>query len=209
MIGRLRSRPSSRGDLADVLDGLLVEPDPVARSGQPAREVVHDLASPGPAPRASSSHAACRLGEHRVVVGVVVAEDEAALAVGDVPGHDRHRGVPARLGDHALRHVDAVVEAGALDALAGEQIPHRSRRQQRRFEEAAERGFRAVRSGPGGRGRRSGATPPARALRRRGRASDRWESPRSGTVLASCRASDRSCSETNSLYRHTGNPCVA
>ena len=60
----------------------------------------------------SSRCSQCSRGsrQQRVVVGVVVAEDEAPLAVRDVPGRDAHAFAARDLADDAPRHVDAVRE---------------------------------------------------------------------------------------------------
>ena len=65
-----------------------------------------------PAPAISSSvlPVLARLAQQRVVIRVVVAEDEPPLAVGDVPGRHVHAFLPRDLADDTPRHVDAVRE---------------------------------------------------------------------------------------------------
>ena len=71
-----------------------------------------------------------RLVEQRVVVGVAVAENEAALPVGHVPVDDAHAPRSTDLADHPLRRVDAVIEDRHVEAFALEEAVDGKRGQQ-------------------------------------------------------------------------------
>ena len=108
--------------------------------------------APAPATSSQVLPVLARLGHQRVVVGVVVAEDEPPLAVGDVPGRDAHALLPRHLADDAPGHVDAVREDRRREADA----------------RAAAGAWRTPSAAPT---RDSGAAPPRRAARRR---ASRW-----------------------------------
>ena len=58
-----------------------------------------------------------RLVHQRVMIGVVVAEDEAVGAIGDEPVHDTHAELAADLADLTLRDVEAVMEDRDIEAV--------------------------------------------------------------------------------------------
>ncbi len=66
-----------------------MEHDPVEQAFPPAAQVVHQLGLLAVG-QLQVFPVLARLVQQRVVVGIVVAEDEPALPVGDVPGRDVH-----------------------------------------------------------------------------------------------------------------------
>ena len=89
-----------------------------------------------------SSQSSLRLAHQGVVIRVIVAEDEPALPIRDVPCRRRERLRAGDLADDAPRHVDAVGEHGRREADRTHQSARRIRRQQRRLEISAQHRLR-------------------------------------------------------------------
>src|SRR5215475_5724852 len=74
-----------------------------------------------------------RLGEHGAVISLAMAENEAARAIGWVPGDEADARLPRRLGNQRLWHVDAMMADDHIVALARKQPAHGEKRQARRL----------------------------------------------------------------------------
>ncbi len=79
-----------------------------------------------------------RFAEQRVVIRVVVAEDESPLPVRDVPGDHVNALGPRHLADNAPRHVDSMGKDRGLETHRPDQSPRRVRRKKRRFQVSAQ-----------------------------------------------------------------------
>ncbi len=130
-----RVEADARGELLRVVLARAVEHDPVEQPLAPARQVLHQLAL-----LLLRQHQVlpvrARLGHERVVVGVVVAEDEAPLPVGHVPRGHPHALAARHLADEPPGHVDAVGEDGGDEADAAQQARGGRRGEERRLEVA-------------------------------------------------------------------------
>ncbi len=143
MTGFDGSSPSQRRELLGIVGLRAMEHDPVEEPVAPAREVVHQL------PilllrQLEVLPVLARLAHQRVMVGVVVAEDEPALAVGHVPRRDVHAFLPRDLTHDPPRHVDAVREDRRRELDRSQQSSRRERHAQRRLEVPAERSASAI-----------------------------------------------------------------
>ena len=128
-----RVEPNLSADLLRILARRPVEHDPVEHPLAAAAEILHELAflrrrqlEPVPV--------LARLVEQRVVIRVVVAEDEPPLPVRHVPVRHVHALLPRDLADDPPRHVDAVREDGGREPDGAHQAPRRKGGEQRRLE---------------------------------------------------------------------------
>ena len=137
-----------------------VKHNPVEHPFAPAAKVLHQLAILRRR-QLLVLPVLARLGHQRVMVRVVVAEDEPALAVRHVPGRDVHALLPRHFADDPPRHVDAVREDRRRKADRSDQAPGGERRQ---------------RAPP----RDTAAAPPPHAARRPASRSRRTEARRRG-----------------------------
>jgi hypothetical protein len=88
-----------------------MEDDPIEEPFTPALQVVHQVVFLRLRQRLLLPVLA-RLGQQRVVIRVVVAEDETPLAVGDVPCGEMHALLPRDLAEDAPGNIDAVRHDG-------------------------------------------------------------------------------------------------
>src|SRR5690349_18923474 len=64
------------------------------------------------------------LGEHGAVIGLAMAEDEAAFAIRRVPGDEADPCLPRRVGNQRLRHIDAMMADDHVVVLSRKQPAH-------------------------------------------------------------------------------------
>ena len=133
------SRNGRLGEVDAVLGGERIElllrslliADPVLGARAAGRHIVVERRLQ-PAVPAQRRPDVDRLGHEREMVGVVMAEDEAAGAIGDVPGDDPGIVLAGQLDDQPLGHVDAVMRHADIVALGLEQPVDGGRRDQGR-----------------------------------------------------------------------------
>ena len=127
MTGFEGSSPSSDGSAFGSSALRTMKDDPVEEPIAPAREVVHQVAFLLLG-QLEVLPVLARLVHQRVVVRVVVAEDEPALPVGDVPRRHVHAFLTCHLADDPPGHVDAVREDGGRELNRSQQAASGERR---------------------------------------------------------------------------------
>src|SRR4029453_11762705 len=88
--------------------------DPIEETVAPAREIVHQVAILL-FRQLEVLPMLARFAHQRVMVGVVVAEDESPLSIGHVPRRDVYALLTRHLAHDPPRHVDAMREHGRTE----------------------------------------------------------------------------------------------
>jgi hypothetical protein len=119
----------------------VVKPDPVPGALPAAFQVVQELCFNGVIPR-HLFPAFNRFGHQRVVIGVLVTENEAIFSIGLDPVDHPHTVLARHLPDQPHGDIDAVVKNGAVKKLTAEEFAHGEGRDQGRLEIAAQHRLR-------------------------------------------------------------------